>query len=397
MNEKIMQLHLEISPKPERKELNILKKYGKVTKSLSRDILVSAEMPLHNLHYAIQKLFGWRNSHLHSFSYDRDIFEELTKNDFNKWLDLCGVYFRFPDDETSDHFWDDDYDGTVDPKTWLRRKYSEPYIYRGFCEHYMPAQNMAREFIANNKEITVMPSFEEFLSSDAEPKVMKLADATLDEFHRSLEGRITELLERLPVGNVISIKKCDISELKTESSETVYNENCFVYKRIMEQFDKIDELSEKQEKHYSGKRAMELRSLSTEAYKLFKDLYSKTDKTVVPLSDKLLYSYDFGDGWEIEITCSDIFEHTENGFIGSKGKTASEERAAQLSSVKSKHRPICIMADGLPLMDNVGGIGGYCEFLQTINGSDKEEKLYMKEWASDMGWTGRMVKPENIL
>ena len=142
---------------------------------------------------------------------------------------------------------------------------------------------------------------------------------------------------------------------------------------------------------------MELRSLSTEAYQLFKDLYSQTDKTVVPLSDKLLYSYDYGDGWEIEITCSDIFELTENGFIGSKGKTASEEKAAQLSSVKSKHRPICIMADGLPLMDDVGGIGGYCEFLQTINGSDKEEKSYMKEWASDMGWTGRMVKPENIL
>ena len=112
------------------------------------------------------------------------------------------------------NFWDDDYDGTVDPKTWLRRKYSEPYIYRGFCEHFMPAQNIAREFNASNKEITVMPSFEEFLSSDSEPKVMKLADATLDEFHRSLEGRITELLERLPVGNVISINIHNLTVIK---------------------------------------------------------------------------------------------------------------------------------------------------------------------------------------
>ena len=122
MIDKIMQLHLEIFPKPHRSELNTLKNYGKVTKSLSRDILVSSEMPLHNLHYAIQKLFGWRNSHLHSFSYDRDIFEELTKNDFKRWLDLCGVYFRFPDDEMSDHFWDDDYDGTIDPKAWRKSK-----------------------------------------------------------------------------------------------------------------------------------------------------------------------------------------------------------------------------------------------------------------------------------
>lgn len=397
MIDKIIQLHLEISPKPERNELNILKKYGKVTKSLSRDILIPAQMPLHNLHYAIQKLFGWRNSHLHSFSYDRELFEELTKNDFNRWLDLCGVYFRFPDDEMSDHFWDDDYDGTIDPKAWFRGKYTAPYIYRGFCEHFMSAQNMARHFIASSKEITVMPSFEEFLSSDAKPKVMKLVDATLDEVHRSLEGSMTELLERLPVGNVISMKKCSISELEIESSETVYNENYFVYKRIMEQFDKIDELSEKQEKYYSTKRALELRSLCSETDQLFDDLCSKTDKAVIPLSDKLLYSYDYGDGWEIVITCTDIFEHTGNGFIGSKGKTASEEISAQLSAVRSKRRPICIMADGLPLMDDVGGIGGYCEFLQTINGSDKEEKSYMKEWASDMGWTGRMVKPENIL
>lgn len=396
MIDKMMQLHLEISPKPEKDELNTLKKYGKVTKSLSRDILVPSEMPLHNLHYAIQNLFGWRNSHLHSFSYDSDIFKELTKNDFKRWLDLCGVYFRFPD-EMSDHFWDDDYDGTIDPKAWFRKKYTAPYFYKGLCEHFMSAQNMAMHFIESNKEITVMPSFEDFLSSDAKPKVMPLAGATLDEVQRSLEGSITELLERLPVGNVISVNKCSISELKTGSSEKVYKENFFKFKQVMDQFDKIDELMKKQEKHFSSKRVLELRSLCCETYIQFDDLCSKTDKAVIPLSDKLLYSYDYGDGWEVEITCSDEFEHTEDSFFDCEGKDASEEISAKLSAVRSRHRPICIMADGLPLMDDVGGIGGYCEFLQTINGTDKEERSDMKEWASDMGWTGRMVKPENIL
>lgn len=55
------------------------------------------------------------------------------------------------------------------------------------------------------------------------------------------------------------------------------------------------------------------------------------------------------------------------------------------------------MADGLDVMDDVGGIYGYIEFLKTINGKDLEEKADMLTWAKGMGWTGRKKKPENIL
>ena len=49
------------------------------------------------------------------------------------------------------------------------------------------------------------------------------------------------------------------------------------------------------------------------------------------------------------------------------------------------------------LVDDVGGIHGFCEFLEAINGDDPKEKKFYKTWAMGLGWTGRMPKPENVL
>ena len=65
---KVLKLHLELMYELEEAQREVLRKYGKVRERISRDILVPAEMPLHNLHYAIQKAFGWQNSHLHHFT-----------------------------------------------------------------------------------------------------------------------------------------------------------------------------------------------------------------------------------------------------------------------------------------------------------------------------------------
>ena len=67
-----------------------------------------------------------------------------------------------------------------------------------------------------------------------------------------------------------------------------------------------------------------------------------------------------------------------------------------------KQKPVCVSADGLPLLDDVGGIGGYCDFLLGVHGkecvaheyNDKEGTI---EWGRCQGWNGRMNKPENIL
>ena len=84
------------------------------------------------------------------------------------------------------------------------------------------------------------------------------------------------------------------------------------------------------------------------------------------------------------------------------GEIIEGELRDQIATVISKRRPLCIMADGLPVLDDVGGIGGYCEMLTGIHGEGSEHFDYddpegTKEWARMQGWTGRMSKPENVL
>lgn len=52
----------------------------------------------------------------------------------------------------------------------------------------------------------------------------------------------------------------------------------------------------------------------------------------------------------------------------------------------------------IPVFDDVGGIGGYIDFLTTIHlNEDEEERGQAREWAGSLGWTGRAIKPQNLL
>ena len=96
------------------------------------------------------------------------------------------------------------------------------------------------------------------------------------------------------------------------------------------------------------------------------------------------YSYDYGDGWEVKITCDGMLskDEIEQGII---------------EEVIEKHRPVCIAKDGIELVDDVGGIHGFCEMLETIYECDfydeeaVEERESMLNWAQMMGWTGRRI------
>ena len=236
---KVLKLHLELMYELVEAQREVLRKYGKVRERISRDILVPAEMPLHNLHYAIQKAFGWQNSHLHHFTYEDELLGNLFGGKFISWVPFCGLYFRFPSEDFDDLYWDDDYEEGYSVKSWLRSKYTGPYYYGGNSEHYLAAQLAARFFLQENRTVKI---------------------TVVEE----VEG-----------------------ELKDQVLET--------------------------------------------------------------------------------------------------------------------ERPICVAADGLPVMDDVGGIRGYCELLKVVKGKEESEvsafesKEDAKDWARMMGWTGRMSKAENIL
>ena len=143
----------------------------------------------------------------------------------------------------------------------------------------------------------------------------------------------------------------------------------------------------------------------------------------MPVAHELIYSYDYGDGWDVRITFEDCY-YTKDGFDAQKesgleggiiipvtdkqvlaDKTAFDMNNQKLgkamtlkvATVVMKKKPVGLTVDGLSLMDDVGGIGGYVDFLRVIHGEDPDEKEDMKEWAKWMGWTGRMTKPESLL
>ncbi len=105
-----------------------------------------------------------------------------------------------------------------------------------------------------------------------------------------------------------------------------------------------------------------------------------------PILHALHYWYDYGDDWNVRITATACYE-TKKKYEASGNPIKPIE----------EHRPVCVDADGLSVCDDVGGIDGYCNMLEILHGEDDEEKEAMKEWSKNMGWSGRKVRPENLL
>ncbi len=125
----VLRLHLELDMQyTDEEEMEILKKYGAVDQTISRDILVPGDITLHALNYAILRMFGWQNGHLHNFSLPDDVFKQLTNNDFMTWSKMAGVYFRFPTENYQDIYWDDDYKEGESVRSWMRKKSIQDHI-----------------------------------------------------------------------------------------------------------------------------------------------------------------------------------------------------------------------------------------------------------------------------
>lgn len=372
----VLRLSLELNiSNIKAEDMQILNEYGKVKRGITRDVLVPADITLHALHYLIMRAFGWENSHLHHFLLPGEIFNLMTGSKDGpdrygftektgsvlRWTDLCGIYFRFPSEDYDDIYWDDDYIEGVSFKTWLRRKYTGPYSYGGYGEHYKNAHYEAEQYVKS--------------WSSNELRSKKVAD-----IEPGFTGSVDELLERLKVRDIL------IPEGIGSPAD------------LEEQILKLVQ-------HYKEER-------------------DQKRCGIIPVTHELVYRYDYGDGWEVRIRLEDYYytgiykdELTETGCDLNASKNGEHSASKQpgtiicdkhdadqnpliseqVMKVKEKRRPVCIALDGLSLLDDVGGVFGYTNFLQKIHGEEKEEAEEYREWARGMGWTGRMNRPETLL
>ena len=263
----------------------------------------------------------------------------------------------------------------------MRRKYTGPYKYKGYGEHYLMNQMEVESMFERWDEITVH-EFNINAEKQPEPYNVKLKDATIDQVMNAFADVMChELIERLPVSDILCTKdstKVNFAKIRkyVDSKTATYKVN-----------DAIEE--------YLSKRFG-----STKQKREFLEKYNIP---VLPVTQQLVYSYDYGDGWKVLITCEDAYACDEKGaWSGKQGKT-EDALVDSLEEVFTKHRPICIAKDGIELVDDVGGIGGFCKMLKTIYEADIYDDEAMNErddmlgWAEMMGWTGRRISPRQTL
>lgn len=363
-----VRLHLELyNEHLEDEEIRTLIKYGDATErgSLTRDILIPSDMPLHHLHYAIQRLFGWQNSHLRCFQLLDEDHNRLTGGSVKGWMNLVGVLFKGLPEDQSDQFWDDHYMGGSF-KVWLKQKYTGPYSFEGYTEDYGVAQRSVQALAERNQEMEVRESFHDNYERTRNSKNEKdepirilrkapMIELSLEELHNSLiiEEGTYRLLERLEVTSVLALPETSLADAKG----------------------------------LGGSRAIPSYEVNHGTH------YMDERPAVFPVAHKLIYNYDFGDNWLIEISrmkdCSDLLK---TGELTEEGLKAAEQ------TVIEKHKPVCISKRGGYVMDDVGGMHGYAQFLNTIYESDdKQEKQEHRQWAEGQGWSGRKVSLEKML
>ncbi|MDD7408196.1 MAG: hypothetical protein SOV71_06065 [Anaerovoracaceae bacterium] len=371
---------------------------AKAERGISRTVLVPGDLTLHSMHYMIQQLFGWRNSHLHCFSLDQKLFEKLTGDQIGGWLDLCGVLLRFPVEDNADVYWDDDYKPDKNFKTWLRQKYRRHYDNKIVAESFMYTLGEVRDF--ENRLLSP-----QVLNMGKKKKYLKRSD-TLKDLHNTviIEQGLNTLLERLRVedlfhglndGNVKaeewkrsalegrSLAADKVDEMRSDP-KTAKNMDHAMHELLYwrELYDNVDmalyygdgERIRKQLRKDPEVVLMDAVSAMPHWEKKTFRLISPLDPQIEPLLSTLYYQYDYGDNWWLRIIC----ERTEE------------------ADPEAKY-PLCVASDGLSLLDDVGGITGYYDMLKTLAGRASEDRDSTRRWAKGMGWTGRKKKPENML
>ena len=421
----VVRLHMELYDEYEEwyeiedgyvdKDAEVFKKYGKLQygNHISRDIVVPYDIPLYALHYVIQRAFGWENSHLHQFKLPPDAFKKVTKNKSGLWCKMVGILFRSPYMNEEDEFWCDDYNGGSF-KNWLRKKYTGPYLsqcqgegilscindmkridlnakyyvlysnaYNHKTNKYDGEEYVSRISLAYDSEGNKMPEPTPIFSDEAPYRVdiMDFKDAPVEGLRKLFDRDPMSLLERLPLYSVLAVGKY------TLPTEAPKEEKAYIKKQIAKSGDAI------------------YKELKVHIDYIVKEQINAPEYQVhpQPVTDTLIYSYDFGDNWKIRITAS---ENCEDLVVSERITQTELDRA----NVKCRevYRPVLIAKDGEMLVDDVGGIHGFADFLEEINPEleglsaleKKEAKEKKKEsltWAKSLGWHRESLSDFNLI
>lgn len=379
----MIRLHLELDADFSDAEKEVMHKYGAMEgETISRDIVVSDDLPLYALHYVIQRAFGFTNSHLHRFYLSDERVEKFTES-VEQWMHQVGVIYRSPLMDENAEFWADDYErGSF--KNWLRKKYTGPCVSQCWGEGLLASResmervNLDREYYVeygnyqDDKEPVALrcrpvygwdgrkfdpPKADKYVKG-FRVEVVKLRDLPVSLLNQVFERGAFDLLERLPIGQVLAVRNMHCTD------EFQEGEDVSTYREMLDDGmqGEIEEILE-----------LGLDSPMKQPF-----VYSFTDE--------LLYQYDFGDNWQIRITGS-------RNCVDLVGKITQDMLDKSNIKARVTYRPVLLARDGEMLIEDVGGTSGYVDFIRSINTMQRGEtdengmsKTQLKEWAKSQGW-----------
>lgn len=431
----VYRLHLELddttsSDFNDSKDRKDFCRFAKAENSISRDILVPGNMNLHALHYVIQRAFGWQNSHLHDFSLTQEDFDRVTAGRLSTYLDLCGVVFAFPNDDNSDRCWDDDYKEGVSIKTWLKHKYGGPYRDYSVGDSWfgnrvaVGAFRKACPAIKDDDflvDIEDQFRFEQSLNRLTERLTMKELFAPpkqgeqydLRRWKEDVESK-TRILWKKVSSSVMKQYTNGITELaKWRESYSALDHELWIHPE--ETKKEVRRVMKKTVEEFMANHSAAIEGWTEELHDVFETLVARP----TPFIGELHYAYDYGDDWHVTITVQEVYDAKVGDvydevwtmpyistnadmkkkcqFYASDGSAVDIDSTSKMATIYIDEKPCCIVADGLNVVDDCGGVSGFLEMLCTIYGKDKEEGQSMREWANGLGWTGRKSRTENML
>lgn len=322
-------------------ELAKLEEYG-VEKGWTRDLIVPSHIPLHYLHYVIQRAFGFENVADHVFQIPH--FSTIAPN-LRTYCRLCGILFRFPELNDEELYWDDDYDGKKSIRTWLKEKYC------GFWNTdagtgYGYADNQYRIWKWLGDKVpdfhTFLPAFEQ---EEYEEELVKLGapeEYTIgemdDEGAEMFSGQFpaNNLIESLLLKDVMCLEPGEL-EVDIEGAEEGLLDNLVMLEEartVMAEAQDMYKLLEKRMKAGRWDEDVLLvkhwRETAKKAAELF--MFAKGGATPQPFTNHLLYLYDFGKKkglpmvgkakWKIKVDV--LEEYYDNSIYYGRNYTAAD-------------------------------------------------------------------------
>ena len=409
----VYRLHMELTHEyADSRDWEVLKTYGGVKhgNTISRDIIVPYDMPLYAIHFVIQRAFGWQNSHLHQFRISEERYKALTDDNAEKWRKIVGVVFRSPLMREADEFWADDYNGGS-VKNWLRKKYTGPYMSQCHGEGLISCQaDMMHLDMDEEYYVSYARSYNHESREYDGHEYLNGVRPVLD-----MNGKETEPPKKDWSGRPVRVERRQFSDLSTDAVRYVFDRYPFALIERLPIWSVLGKTGRKplHDNNVEDIKALEA-SLCSTSEALEEELYPYIRKilsdgidspayqiSLLPFTDKLIYEYDFGDDWEVEITASrDCVDLVESGRI-----TQTELDRANIKC-RETYRPVLIARDGIDVMDDVGGLPGFTNFLESINPvldgltpEEREEAMQEKRdwlvWAKGQGWK-RNEKMRNI-